>query len=109
MRESSKRHDQEPSVGIFWIVGGKLLIDSSALSEAEAYGDFKTHSDDHIVVWEKLQRKGVAPAAMEYEEAPRGRVVYNTKTRQFTMLADECNDGATRVLRACVRFLSVIA
>jgi hypothetical protein len=27
---------------------------------------------------------------MEYEEAPRGRVMYNTKTLQFTFLADRC-------------------
>jgi hypothetical protein len=25
---------------------------------------------------------------MEYEEPPRGRVMYNTKTRQFTLIAD---------------------
>jgi hypothetical protein len=27
---------------------------------------------------------------MEYEEAPRGRVVYNAISHQFTLLADEC-------------------
>jgi hypothetical protein len=32
----------EPHVGIFWLVDGKPLIDSTALSEAEDYGDFKT-------------------------------------------------------------------
>lgn len=27
---------------------------------------------------------------MEYEEPPRGRVIYNTRTRQFTLFADRC-------------------
>ena len=27
---------------------------------------------------------------MEYEEAPRGRVMYNTKSQRFTLLADKC-------------------
>jgi hypothetical protein len=66
------------------------MIDSTVLSEAEDYGDFKIHAGDHYSVWEKLQQAATVPADMEYEEAPRGRVVYNAKRDQFTLLADSC-------------------
>ena len=30
------------------------------------------------------------PREVKYEEPPRGRVVYNSKTQLFTFLADKC-------------------
>ncbi len=80
----------EPRVAIFWVVSGKPVIDSIPLSGAEAYGDFRIHPGDHYSVWSKLQQAGAVPAEMEYEEAPRGRVMYSTKTGRFTLLADRC-------------------
>ena len=41
-------------------------------------------------MWEQYQRNGTVPQEMEYEESPRGRVMYNARTRQFTILADQC-------------------
>ncbi|PYV74242.1 MAG: hypothetical protein DMG97_09270 [Acidobacteria bacterium] len=35
---------------------------------------------------------------MEYDEPPRGRVMYNTKTRRFTLLADKCILKDNRVI-----------
>jgi hypothetical protein len=81
---------QEPRVGIFWLLNGTLLIDGTLLSAAEEYGDFKTHPGSHISVWEQFRQNGTAPPEMEYEEAPRGRVMYNTRTRRFTLFADKC-------------------
>jgi hypothetical protein len=80
----------EPHVGIFWLLNGKLLIDSVPLGEAEPYGDHLTHPRSHIDVWEQWRLGGKVPAESEYEEFPRGRVMYNTKTQRFTLLADRC-------------------
>ena len=80
----------EPRVGIFWLIDGKPLIDSTPLNQAEPYGDHLTHARGHAEVWGQYQRNGAAPLEMEYEEAPRGRVIYHTKTRRFTFLADRC-------------------
>ncbi len=88
----------EPRVGIFWLLKGKLLIEATPLSKAEAYGDFKVHSSDHCSVWARLQQAGTVFPEMEYEEAPRGRVMYSTKTGQFTLLADRCILGRKDVL-----------
>src|SRR6266700_8287284 len=81
---------KEPRVGIFWLVDGKPLIDVAPLSEAEPYGDHMTHPRSHAAVWEQYQRNGIVSREMEYEEAPRGRVMYNMKTRRFRFLADRC-------------------
>jgi hypothetical protein len=87
---SQPRREKEPHVGIFWLLHGKLVIDSTPLSEAEPYGDHLTHPAGHDTVWRKFQKSGIVPADIEYEEPPRGRVIYNTKARRFTLLADKC-------------------
>ena len=80
----------EPRLGIFWLVKGKLLIDSAPLSECEKYGDHLNYPGSHIRVWERWQQVGKAPAETEYEELPRGRVMCDMKTGRFTLLADRC-------------------
>jgi hypothetical protein len=87
----------QPKVGIFWLVGERLILDASPLSEAEPYGDCLTHRSSHIDYWTELQRLGTVRDDVEYEERPRGRVTYNTKAEKFYLLADRCilNEAAT--------------
>ncbi len=85
-----KRVAGSPEVGIFWVVNGKPVVDGTPLNEAEDYGDFKTHGRSHDQMWPVFQRNDIVPRDMGYDEAPRGRVVYNTKTRSFTLFADRC-------------------
>jgi hypothetical protein len=98
-RRKNSRQVPDPHVGIFWLVDGKLLIDSIPMSEAETYGDNLTYPRGHADVWEQYLRAGAVPADMEYEESPRGRVMFDTRTRRFTLLADRCilrNKGMVR-------------
>ena len=99
----AQHRKEEPHVGIFWVVESRLVIDSTPLSQAEPYGDHLTHARGHVEVWEHYQRAGVVPIDMEYEESPRGRVIYHTKTRRFTFLADPCilkDEGVVRKIMA---------
>jgi hypothetical protein len=68
--------DRAPHLGIFWFVNGKLITDSSPRSEAEPYGNHLTHPRSHVEVWEKFARSGRVPRGSEYEEYPRGRVMF---------------------------------
>lgn len=86
----NRRAEAESRLGIFWLVDGKLLIDSTQLSECEQYGDHLNYPGSHIDVWEQWKRIGKAPAESEYEEFARGRVICETKTKKFTLLADRC-------------------
>ena len=73
--------NREPRVGIFWLLGnGSLLVDSTPLAEAEPYGECLTHPRSHIDQWAEFQRNAIVPRDTEYEEMPRGRVVYDATT-----------------------------
>ncbi len=89
-KRKSARTVPEPRVGIFWFLHEKLLFDATPISQAEDYGDFRVHHGDHISVWATLQMAKAVPAEMEYEEAPRGRIVYHVQDHRFTLFADPC-------------------
>jgi hypothetical protein len=80
----------EPRLGVFWLVSGRLLIDSAPVSECERYGDHLNYPSSHIRVWERWQQIGKAPVESEYEEYARGRVMCDMKIKRFTFLADRC-------------------
>lgn len=86
----TRHRKKEPSVGIFWVISGKLVIDSTPLSQAEPYGVHLIHPGNHLEVWTMFQQKGTVPSDIEYDEAPSGRVIYNSKTGRFSFLADKC-------------------
>ena len=66
------------------------------MSLAEPYGDMLTCSHGHYELWESWrQGAGDIPAsarafvaASEYEEWPRGRIVFDTIHKEFTCYAD---------------------
>ena len=87
-----------PAVGIFWRVGDALIVDRSTLDVAELYGDCVTHAGGHYERWEEwkaLNRlqlisagypEGIASS--EYDEWPRGRIVYEKLKSRFVIYAD---------------------
>lgn len=97
----------QPCVGIFWRVaqeaGSKLVCHVVSLEEADPYGDFLTHPTGHYEIWEGWKQAGVMAlksmglppeiAFTEYEDHPRGRVVYNSVSREFTIYADRRLQG----------------
>ena len=87
-----------PSVGIFWRVAGVDVVDRSTLDEAETYGDCITHAAGHYERWEEWRALGGARLVSmgyperivltEYDDWPRGRIVYETLARRFVIYAD---------------------
>jgi len=72
-KRKNPRQVPEPRLGIFWLVGGKLLMESAPLSAAEPYGGQLTHPRSHSELWRQHQRAGAVPADMDYDQPPRGR------------------------------------
>lgn len=95
-----------PKVGIVYLVGGKLWIDATPLAEAGHLGDFAIHEHDHISYWAELVKSGSVPNS-EYEEYPRGRVAFDTKTGEFTLLADRCILGKKSLVRTILKRLNL--
>lgn len=100
--EPALTQDLVPTIGIFWRVpheGALVLVtDSVPFTEAEVYGDCITHPRGHYEVWEEwrklgsreLKRRGLPLAIIshDYEHFPRGRIVYDLKTKYFTIYTD---------------------
>jgi hypothetical protein len=78
-----------PQIGVFYLLGGKLWIDATPLARAGNLGDLAFHELEHEQFWRQLVNKGVAPDT-EYTEFPRGRVSYDRRSGEFTLLADLC-------------------
>jgi hypothetical protein len=91
---------KEPSVGIFWVVGTgpgnvRLLAVGCSLEAAEPYGDFLTFPEGHYEVWERWRNIKDRDAALravvrsfEYEDWPRGRIVFDQSKGRFILYAD---------------------
>ena len=81
---------QAACVGIFWFVmrGGRPELASckTPWPEAEDYGEFKTEPMAHYDFWPTLQRR--LKVIGEYEDWPRGRVVYNVNDDRFMVYID---------------------
>jgi hypothetical protein len=88
----------EPKVGIFWLFRDRIIVDSTPLSKAEPYGNALGHTTSHIDFWTRQQHTGAVPREVEYEEQPRGRVVYDRREERFHLLADKCILGRRDVV-----------
>jgi hypothetical protein len=97
---SGTGQSETPHVGIFWLVqtsNGEptLLAAGCPLDLAEAYGDCLTYSPGHYETWDHWRRdRTVDPAlraivrSYEYEDWPRGRIVFDRTRDQFILCAD---------------------
>ena len=82
-------------VGIFWAIqeqgAAVSIVDHCcSLKEAEPYGTMLTCPHGPYDVWEQWRKAGgrAAIAASEYEEWPRGRIVYDLESGRFVLYAD---------------------
>jgi hypothetical protein len=82
---------QQPQgwVGIFWIYQNQVLADCVPWTEGESYGEFVNGLSDHCTHWATFQRQRPELRRHEYEQVPRGRVIYNTLTATFTAYGSE--------------------
>jgi hypothetical protein len=103
----TKRAKAEPRVGIFWLFGGKLITDSTPVSDAEPYADGMTHPRGHLKHWTDLQKTGKVSQDVEYEEPPRGRVSYYPQSEEFVLYADPCILAKKKLVRQIMAALNL--
>lgn len=92
------KDDPNPFIGIFWGIierdCTRLLCDKVPLLEGELYGEAITWGE-HYDFWESLRSQKSphtltqVPAWSEYDEWPRGRVIYQTQKEKFVVYADQ--------------------
>jgi hypothetical protein len=97
---NEKAQHETPQVGIFWVVQATedeagLLAAGCPLDQAEVYGDCLTCGPGHFETWDHWRRsRAVGPALYatvllyEYEDWPRGRIVFDRSRDLFIVYAD---------------------
>ena len=106
-----------PQLGIFWVVQSpdgeaRLLIVGCPLDQAEAYGDCLTYGPGHYETWDHWRGdKTVYPAlrgiarSYEYEDWPRGRIVFDRLRDLFILYADRKLLTPATIARLGTQFL----
>ena len=89
------RYSGVGEVGIFWFFNGRVIHDSVPFTQGEEYGDFVNGRSDHCSFWRDIQRRVPALAMLEYDQVPRGRVVYRKKDATFLVYGSEQFIGST--------------
>ncbi|MFZ0301878.1 MAG: hypothetical protein WAL75_04300 [Terracidiphilus sp.] len=88
--QAARKQAAKPEVGIFRVYGDRFLVNGTPFRAAVGLGSFKTHDKGHDAFWNVLQRNGIVPRDVEYDEIPRGRVNYDTRERKFYLFVDPC-------------------
>lgn len=98
-----------PKIGIFWMVGDRLIAAGCPLEEGEQAGDWIDYRGGHADYWERWQEAGRAWLARhdlpleilssEYDEHPRGRIVFDRRAGHFLLYADRRLQTVRRIDR----------
>ena len=96
-----------PKVGILFVHDNYAWIDSTPLDDAVLYGDVLMHDKGHDAFWEELQTCGSVPRDEEYDECPRGRVCYDTKTKTFHLYLDRCILKRKEIVERIIRTMNL--
>lgn len=98
MKDTVDGTAQPPQVGIFWMVAGQLVAAGCRLEDGELAGDWIDYPGGHADYWERWQEAGRAwlvrhglpldILSSEYDEHPRGRIVFDRRFGGFILYAD---------------------
>jgi hypothetical protein len=76
-------------VGIFWVFEDKVLAATYALKEGQEYGDAINGLTDHVKYWPHFQKLLPALRHLEYQDVPRGRVLFMRPTGKYHVYMDK--------------------
>jgi hypothetical protein len=80
-----------PNIGIFWVIlkNGTFSIFDGSMYPIEFgmnYGQFIIAKEDHYQTWELFKRKSIIPEHLEYDDLPRGRILFDTELKKYKVL-----------------------
>jgi hypothetical protein len=104
----SKQAMAMPEVGIFWVYQGKVCGTSKSLSDADWMGDYKYDKTTHYFFWEvMLSREEYLPKDKEFNEVPRGRVVYVVSEKAYHIISNAEVLGDSVVVERIKAFFNI--
>lgn len=89
-----KQHAQcspasSPRIGIFWYYKKKLLTYSLPAAEVEEQSGFIDVDVGHCNLWPTFQKLDQNLKQFEYEELPRGRVLYDSSRNKYKVYTSD--------------------
>jgi len=79
----------KPKIGIFWIHKSKIYLKSIGLDQVKVIDGFKDSDFGHYQVWDEMSAQNKELYIYEYEDIPRGRIVYNVNHGLFIVYSNE--------------------
>ena len=86
---SSVRKPPTGKVGIFWVFNGKVLAATYPLKDGQEYGDAINGLTDHVKYWPQFQKQLPALRHLEYQDIPRGRVLFMRPAKKYHVYMDK--------------------
>ena len=78
----------ETKVGIFWVYLGELIALPVPYEAGIDDGLFVNGPAGHAEAWERLQRQNPRLLLFEYDEIPRGRVLFDKAKARYVVYLD---------------------
>ena len=95
-------------IGVFWVINGSKIDGyREPLESGESYGDTIQPTFDHFRYWEKLILRYPKLKLLEYDDIPRGRVVYNKKEKRFLILSSKKVLEKGNLIKAISQFFEI--
>lgn len=103
MKKYVKGSTNSNILAVFWYYKGKFVGDEAMMNSQDTvqYGDYLQVDSDHFVIWPKYRKELGLPSRIEYDEIPRGRVMFNTRIHKFVVVGSKAivdNDDARDAL-----------
>ena len=76
------------SIGVFWISKSQIDFKSIITDNVKAINGFKDSDFAHYQVWNEISSQNKDFYLYEYEDIPRGRVVYDVENSQYIVYAN---------------------
>lgn len=77
------------AIGVFWIYDNKVFLETQKLEDIKSINGFKDSDLSHYQVWDKVKNQHHKFYLYEYEDIPRGRVVYDIEENLFIIYCNE--------------------
>jgi hypothetical protein len=88
-RKQKPFRDVSGKIGIFWWYDETLLASVCHVDEGEVAGGTVDSKFNHVGSWPALQKRHPRLRKLEYDDMPRGRVIYVRKSKKFRVLMDK--------------------
>lgn len=75
-------------VGVFWGYDGKIIAGITPFKDAVDDGLFVNSSYSHVTFWKSVREKSIDLRIFEYDEIPRGRVLFSKERNVFFIYMD---------------------